>query len=305
MAKTKKRKNKFNFKEYIFPALYVIEFLGAALIGFFGNSYFAYETFNSLWANILYLVFVVSLYITAFIQELRDSRASGDVITNFAIFIVGMVIFILLFILGGIFTLLALVYSAIMFSVIGIRYALLLHQDNTREPDVKHALAIGVLLLFGMLQQLTVEYVNNDIWAWSLIPAVILFAVTLVVAVLLVKKVWANNYSTDRGRIGNAICAVIIIFFLVYMYCVTAIGVANCTFDGEPTHIECTVLEKHVQSGMHTVTHFEIKIVIDSKEKWLTLPVTEYHKIMEGDTVIIDYYSGAFNLPYYTYSKKA
>ena len=304
MANVKKRKKKFNFRDYIFPALYLVEFLGAALIGFFGNSFFAYETFNSLWANILYLLFVAALYITAFVQEVRASRAIRDVITNCAVFVLGPIMFAVLYVFGGIFTLCALVYSAIMLVIIGCRYALLLRRDETLQPDVKRILAVTILLLFAMVQQLRVEFVNNDIWAWSLIPAGILFAIAIVVVVLLVRKVWAYIYDTVGESIGSAICAIVMLFFLTYMYCVTAIGVANCTFDSEPTQIECVVLEKHVQSGTHTVTHFEIKIEIDSKEKWITLPVTEYHKISEGDTVIIDYYKGALNLPYYKYGEK-
>lgn len=304
MTKVKRRKKKLYFRAYIFPALYVVEFLGAALIGFFGNSFFAYETFNSLYANIFYLLFLAALYITAFVQEVCASQAIGDVLTNGAVFIGGMIACGLMHIFGNIFTLIALIFSAIMLAVIAIRYALLLRKDETLEPDFKRGLAVAILLLFAMVQQLSVEYVNNDIWVRSLIPAVILFAVSIAVAVLLVRKIWNKMYSTTAGRIGNAICAIIMLFFLAYMYCVTAIGVANCSFDSQPTKIECTVLDKHVQSGMHTVTHFEIKTVIDSKEKWITLPVTEYHKLSEGDTVIIDYYSGAFNLPYYTYCEK-
>lgn len=305
MAKTKKRKNKFNFREYIFPTLYGIEFMGACLIGFFGNSFFAYETFNSLWANILYIVFIAALYITALVQEVRESHAIGDVITNCAVFIGGMFACVLMCIFGNVFTLVALIFSAIMLVVIGCRYALLLRRNERLEPDVKRILAVTILLLFAMVQQLRVEYVNNDIWAWSLIPAVILFAVAVAVVVVLVRKTWGYIYTSAGERIGNAICAIVMLFFLTYMYCVNVIGVVNCSFDGEPKQIECTVLEKHVQSGTHTVTHFEIKIEIDSKEKWITLPVTEYHKISEGDTVIINYYSGAFNLPYYTYGEKA
>ena len=305
MANVKKRKNKLNFREYIFPALYVIEFLGAGLIGFFSKSFFAYETFNSLWANIFYIVFIAALYITALVQEVRESHAIGDVITNCAVFVGGMLACVLMYIFGNVFTLVALIFSAIMFAVIGCRYALLLRRDERLEPDVKRILAVAILLLFAMVQQLSVEYVNNDIWAWSLIPAIILFAVAVAVFVVLVRKTWGYIYTSAGARIGNAICAIVMLFFLTYMYCVNVIGVANCSFDGEPKQIECTVLEKHVQSGTHTVTHFEIKIEIDSKEKWITLPVSDYHKISEGDTVIIDYYSGAFNLPYYTYSSKA
>lgn len=304
MRKVKRRRYKVNITDYIFLALYVVEFLGAALIGFFGNSFFAYEEFHSLWANIFYLLFVSSLYITAFVQEVYSSRAIDSVITNIAVFILGLVMFLLLYILDGIFTLFALVYSAIMVIVLICRHAQLLNRDETVQPDVKRILAVTIILIFSMVRQLMVEYVNNKIWSISLIPTAIIIVLTIVITIVLVKKVWTNIYPTTGKSIGNAICVTIMLFYLIYMYSVNIISVANCVFDGEPTAVECTVLEKKILYGTRTVTRFEVKISIDSTEKWINIPVTEYYKIAEGDSITVDYYSGAFNLPYYTYSER-
>lgn len=304
MKKNKKRKYKVKVKDYIFNILYVVEFLGAALIGFFGNSFFAYETFNSLWANILYLFFVSSLFVTAFVEEVCESHAVGDVITNFAVFILGMVMFLLFFIFDGVFAMLTLLFSAIMFVVTGCRYALILRKDENTQPDPKRIIAVAALLLFSMIRQLSVKYVNDKIWSLALIPAVIIFVVAIAVTFVLVRKIWTKMYPTTGESVGNAIVAVLMLFFLSYMFSVTAISVANCVFDDEPTPVECVVLEKHVLSGTHTVTQFEVRISVDEKDRWINVPVTEYHDISVGDTIIIDYYYGAFNLPYYVYSEK-
>ena len=303
MKKGKRRKNRIT-SDYIFLALYVVEFLGGAVIGFLSNSFFAYEAFNSLWSDVLYLVFLSSLFVTAFVHEMCASRKTSDVILNSVVFILGLVIMCLLFIFDGVFALCALVFSAIMFIVIGCRYALLWRQDETIEPDAKRIVAVTSFLLFAMVRQVSVEYVDNKIWALSLIPTGILFVAAIIVIFLLVRKIWTKIYSSTASRIGNGICAVLILFFLIYFYSVTAIGTANCIFDDEPTALECVVLEKNVVSGTHTVTQFEVKIEIDSKERWINVPVTEYHNIEEGDIIVIDYYKGALNLPYYTYGER-
>lgn len=301
MKKSQKRNGKLNKTDYVFFALYIVGFLGAALIGFFSKSFFAYDIFNSLWANILYLLFISLLFITAFIQEVYTSRAISDVILNFAVFILGLVMFLLFILFGGIFTLCSLAFSAIMVIATGCRYALKLRQDQKLQPDFKRIVAVAIIPIFAMVQQFSVEYVTDKIWALSLIPAAIIFIVAMVVAILLVKDIWAKIYPGEGARIGTTICAVIVLFFVAYMYSVIAVNAVNCTFDDNPTKIECVVLEKNIRSGARTVTEFEVKITIDSKEKWINIPVADYHSITEGDTIIIDYYKGALNLPYYMY----
>lgn len=297
-----KNKKKIITKEGVFFALYLAEFIGGALIGLFSKSFFAYQAFNSLWASILYLCFAASLFITAFVHEVLDSRATGDVITNVAVFIVGLVMFLLLYIFGGVFILCALAYSAILAVVVGCRYILLLRKDEDEKFDARQFLAIANLLLFAMVDQLRVKYVNNDIFKVALIPAAVIFAVAITFGVVVLRKVWGKMYPEKWGSFGNAVCVVLIVFLGVYFYSYTAIGVANCTFDKEPTQKECVVLEKHVLSGARTVTQFELKISIDGKHIWINVPVTEYHQIDKGDTITVDYYKGAFNLPYYKYS---
>lgn len=304
MKKSQKVNSKLKKTDYVFYALYVVGYLGAALIGFFGKSFFAYDIFNSLWANILYLLFIALLFITAFIHEVYTSRAISNVILNFAVFILGLAMFLLFILFGGIFTLFTLAFSAIMVVVIGCRFALKLRQDQQIQPDIKRIIAVAIIPIFVMVQQLSVEYVNNKIWALSLIPAAIIFVVAMVVAVLLVKNIWAQMYSGKGALIGTTICAIIILFYLAYMYSVIAVSVVNYTFDANPTAIECVVLEKNVRSGARTVTEFEVKITIDSKEKWINVPVTDYYSITEGDTIIIEYYKGALNLPYYMYGER-
>lgn len=288
----------------IFPILYGVGFLGAAVIGFFGSSYFAYDIFNSLLADILYVSFLSLLYIAAFAQEVYTHRDIKSVAYYFAVFIGGLAFFLLFILLDGIFTLLALVFSAVMLAVIGCRYALALRKDHKKQPDIKPAIGVGILLLFAMIRQMRISYISDIYFAWALIPAAVLFCVCTVVAAILLKNVLAKMYPTEGKRLFNVFCLCFILLFLVYAYSYTAISAINSAFDGEPEKIECAVIEKEVRTGYRTVTQFKVKVLLDGKERWIEVPVTDYHELEEGDLITIDYFSGALNFAYYAYSEK-
>ncbi len=291
-------------KKLIFYILYAVGFLGAGIIGFFSNSFFAYDKFNSPWANALYIVFLSMLFVTAFVQEVVSSRIVKDIIVNFAVFIGGLIFILLFYFLGGIFVLLSLIYSGILFAVIGIRFALKLRTNYEEKPDFKRILAVGSLFIFSMYALMVIEFVSDIFLAWALIPAAIIFAIVIAVTYFLLKNVWGSIYPTKAKSVGNAICVCFIIFLLCFAFCASAIGISNCLFDGDPVQTEYTVIDKKVTSGSKSVTTHEVKIVIDGEERWIPVSAAEYFELKEGDTVIIDYYSGAFNFAYYSYNGK-
>ena len=292
-------------KKYIFPALYIIGFLGAFIIGFFGNSFFAYDKFNSLWADICYLLFISMLYITAFVQEVCASHTIANIAVNSAVFIAGLIFLLLYFIFGGVLTLCMLIFSAIMAVVVICRYILVLRKDYTAKPDFKQIIAVLALWLFAMIEQMHVDYVSDKLWLWALIPAAVLTPVVAVLVFLPLKKVWKNIYPTERKSVFNAIVLVILLFGAAYIFSANFIGISNEVFDGEPQKVEYTVIDKKVRSGARTPTQFEVKVIIDGKERWIPVYVTDYHEVEEGDLIILDYYSGAFKLAYYSYYGKA
>lgn len=290
--------------KYIFYALYAVGFLGAAIIGFFSKSYFAYDKFNSPWADALYVAFISMLYVTAFAHEVYNSRKIKDVIVNFAVFIGGFVMLLTFYFFGGVAVFLTIVYAAIMLSVIGCRYAFVLRGDPHAKPDMKRILAVAALFLFSMFALLSVEFVDGMVWAWALIPAFVIFAATCAVAYFLLKKPWKEIYPTEGKAVGNAVCVVLIFLMFSYIFCAFALGIANCVFDGEPVRKEYSVLDKRIYSGSRSPTTYKVKVTIDGEEKWIPISVTDYYEIEEGDFVLIDYYSGAFNMPYYYYYGK-
>ncbi len=291
-------------KKRIFHILYLIGFLGVGLIGLLSNSFFAYDKFNSLWGTVFYLFFFSLLFITAFVEGVFTSCVNYDLIINFMLFIIGLVVFLLLYIIGGAFTLCAVVFSAAMLIVISCRHALLLRKNGSVSPNINQILGVVVLLLFAMMQQTRVAYVNDMHWLWALIPATVILCISTVIAFILLRKVWMKINYTKIISVLSALGLGLIIFIIAYVYSATAIGVANCIFDGEPTKAEYTVIDKHIQSWSRTATQFEVKVLIDNKEKWVPVQVTDYHEISNGDTIIINYYSGAFNFAYYSYCER-
>ena len=287
--------------KYVFYALYAIGFLGAGIIGFFSKSYFAYDKFNSLWAIVLYLAFLSMLYITAFVHEVFISRKAKDIVLNFAVFIGALTFLLLFYFIGGVAVFLTIVYSAIMLAVIGCRYAFVLRDDPHARPDMKRVLAVASLFLFSMFALLSIEFVDGMVWAWALIPAFVIFAVTCAVAYFLLKKVWKHIYPTEGKAVGNAVCIVILFLMFSYVFSAFALGIANCVFDGEPVRTEYSVLDKRIENSSRGPTIYKVKVEIDGKDRWIPIDVTDYYELEEGDTVLIDYCNGAFNLPYYYY----
>ncbi len=292
-------------KKIIFYAIYAICFIGAGIIGFFSKSFFAYDKFNSLTANIFYVLFISLLFATAFVHEICFSRTVADIVVNGFVFIGGLIFILLFYFLGGVVIFLTIIYSAIMLALIGCRYALELRKDHTANPDMKRILGVFSLLLFSMLALLQVEFVDGMLWAWALIPAVVIFLIVGAVTYFLLKDVWGKIYNTKAKRVGNAICMVLLFFMFAFIFSAFATGIANCVFDGDPVQTEYTVIEKDVSSGSRSPTTYKVKVVIDEKEVWIPISVTDYYEIEEGDTVLIDYYSGAFNFAYYLYYGKS
>lgn len=294
----------FRNKNYIFYILYAIGLLGAGIIGFFGNSFFAYDKFNSKWADILYILFIALLFVTAFVQELFTARSVADIVVNAFVFIGGLLFILLFYFLGGVVIFLTIVYSAIMLALIGCRYALALRRDQAAKPDFKRILGVGSLFLFSMMALMSIEFVDGMLWAWALIPAFVIFLIACAVTYLLLKPVWHKIYPTKRRSVGNAVCIILCWLLFSYIFSSFALGIANCVFDGDPVRTEYTVIEKAVSSGSRSPATHKVKVIIDGEEVWIPVSVTDYFEIEEGDAVLIDYYGGAFKFAYYSYYGK-
>lgn len=294
------RKAKWQTKNIVFTAIYITAFLGAGIIGLLSNSFFAYRLFNMWWADIVYMLCIAAMFITAFVQELFDSRKLPDVVLNAFIFIGGCIIFFLLF-LSEIATFISVIYSAVLLSVVLLRYALGVRKGETHPIDNKQVIAIAVLILFAMVAMMRVNFINELYIAWSLIPAAVISVVAGVIALYLFRGQWDMLFPTRAKKITALILGGIFTLMISFFYSFTAIGVANCAFDGEPTQSEYVVVDKHINSGARTVTDFEVKVQFDDGYEWISVPVTDYHNLSAGDSIIINHYSGALGFAYISY----
>ena len=301
MVARKKTKTK-----YIFPVIYLVPVLGAATLGLLSNSFFAYDIVNHLWANILYLLCISALYITAYVQELLAKRSPCDIVIHSFIFLGSLLFFFLFYFLNIYFTLAAIVYSAIMMCFIAVRSVLTMrstrHIPDDSDIDVKPPIAILAIILFAMAGMMSsINYVSEIFMAWALIPAAIITVILGGIAVFLLRDLFYSKLI----RIGKSLLVALIVFFIIYVYCNTTIGIANFAFDhSDPTPIVCTVLDKNISSGARTPTTHELKVKINNEDMWVDVSTTEYFAISEGDEITVQYYSGAFGFAYVIYNEK-
>lgn len=294
-------KRKKSTADYVFLSVYSISFVGLVIIGLFSKSFFAYEAFNSIWSDIFYLIFLLALYITAFVDEVYKSRKRSNIIINFFICIVSWVFVLLSIFFGYVFVLCMTVYSAVLLCLICVRHLPEIRKQSKKQIDLKQFFCVTSLILFSLIDLMGIEFVNDLSVAWSLIPAAVISCIVCAVAYVLLRKDLNVLLPTKLKRIAYMSLAVILIFFIATAYSLTAINTINIAFDGEPSPAEYVVLEKHVYSGARTPTEFKVKVMLDGNEKWINVPSYDYYNISEGDIVIVDYYNGALGFPYWKY----
>lgn len=299
------KKQKSDKKSRLFFALYLVGFLGACIIGLFGNSFFAYDVFQSVWANVLYLCFLSLLYVTAFVSECFDSRKPKHIILNAFYFLGSLMMALLLFLSGGVFLLLTELYSAVMVGLIALNYVLEARKrqkpKHSFDSDVKPIVSAVSLILFSMVSMLSVEFVDESYIAWSLIPTAVIAVAICAAAAILLK----NNLRLIESKINRILSVAgiaLLIFIVAFFYSFTAVGTINCVFDGEPAPVKAAVLEKKVQSGARTITQFKIKISLNETESWISVPSSAYYNLKIGDSVTINRYQGALGFAYWKYA---
>lgn len=285
-------------KDYIFMGIYLFCLVGASIIGLFSNAVDTYEAFNSLWADILYITFVSLLYVAAFVHEVLNNSKTSNVVLNGFIFIGCMIFALLMFCLSGILTLLAVIYAIAMFLLVLFNAVYKLRKDIAVKIDVKQMLCALSLIVLAAVRMLRIEFISETYIAWSLIPTAVFFIVIVATAIIPLRTKWKHALKKTGEYAGLIVC----IFALTFFCSFTIVGLINCECDvNEPVELQCTVLDKNVQTGYRQITQFEIKVNVEGKDRWINVPVTEYHEIEKQDTVIIEYYKGALNFAYLKY----
>ncbi|MDE6200812.1 MAG: hypothetical protein K2M47_02875 [Clostridiales bacterium] len=306
MARARKR----NDYKYLFNILFAIEFFGMAVSMIILLAIESPDSSDNTYFTVFFTLFFTAIFITAYVQELITHRKLTDIIYYSFIFLGSLIFFLLFYFLSNVFTFTLVIYSAAMMCWTFFRCVIYLR--TTRDfssidgdvDDKKPALVTMVLLILVMTKMLNVNFASQIFMAWSFIPAAIISAVILLVVYALLRKTLPPEIKAKRVSTWNCILIAIIIFFASFFYCFTTVGIANCVFDNKgPTPIECTVLEKKVFSGRSK--SYEIKININNKTEWIKVSSHEYYyEIAKGDTITVNYYSGALGIEYYLYEEQ-
>lgn len=289
-------------RKHVFGILYAAEFLILVIIGFFGNSFFAYEAFNSLAADIIYIVFGVLLFLTALIQEVIERKNAVDLGFALAVFGGNLVLFLLYLLVGGLWDLAFAVYQLILAAALAVRYMLIARTgEDAPAADGKQVVCIGLMMIFSMASIMQADFESDMLFAWACIPACVVSIAAFAVTFALMNEVWKECYPRVFVR---ALCylGVVSVTFLFGLFgAVPALNSINSAFAGESVSAQYAVLEKKVSAGARQVTVFSVRVEIDGVARWIPLPVTDYHSLEEGDLVFIDYYTGALGIDYYKY----
>lgn len=297
MAKKKKKVYRAN----LFCVLYGVEFVGMLIFGVISRGGF-------LWTKIVSVLFISSLYVTAYIQDLIAHHKRFEIVYYSLIFLGSLLFFLLYYFSTSIFFFIAVLYSAAMMCLIFFRYVKYLRKSGDFESldgnsmDIKPTIAAASLLLFVMLSMMSVNFVSEIFMAWSFIPAAILCAILFPIAFILFRKKFKAWASTTAKKVWTCIGIAVMVIFISFFYCYTTVGVVNCVFDySDPTPIECTVLDKKVRSGARTPTQYEIKVTINNETEWIDVSSSDYDYIRKGETITVNYYPGALGIAYYLY----
>lgn len=302
---------KIKFKHnLIFYILYGIGFLGAAVLGLLSNSFFAYEITEYIWADVLYVLFLSLLYITAYVQTLTanaENRKPKNIVYASFLYLGCLLLFLLFYFIGGIFSLISALYSAAMLILVSFRAILKIRATECMKTDVdaKSFICAMSLDLFAMISIMPINYVSEIYMAWAFIPATILSVILIIVILVIIRNVINAICPTKRKKIGYGFLYTFVILIFSYGVSFPTIGIADVIFDkSEPAPIVCEVLDKNVSTGTSTPTTYELKVKLNGKEQWIDVPSNDYYELSKGDSVVVNYYSGALGFAYYIYVGK-
>ena len=96
-------------------------------------------------------------------------------------------------------------------------------------------------------------------------------------------------------KIGIVILALII----STGYGITFVDIANTTQAGVSRQIECVIVDKKVTSGYRQTTHYKLYVELEDKKVSIDVSSDLYSSKSINDTLLLNYYDGNLNMPYY------
>lgn len=236
--------------------------------------------------------------ILAFLKVCLFSKNKTKRLFAFLCFIVnGIILFFRVFIYFDLLILILFTYN----SVLGVYLLFYYLLYKTKKPygkllDRSFMIVIGFILIFAMINTFNHTYVNSsDLWIYGLIAMGVLFIIFIILSLTLFKKTYAKLAKNIWTKIGVVFIALV----LSFGYGVTLIDVANTSIKSDPQKISCLIVDKDIEFGYRKITRYKLYVMINDKK--ITIDVSkDLYKTKEiNDMLIINYYIGNLNLPYY------
>lgn len=277
---------------------YAVAFVIIIIIGLFSNSFFAYEFFNSLFFDVLYLVLTIAMLVVRSIQVyLRQTALYGKIfaITYFNIF--AIVFAVRPFVTNRLWAILlffGFIAAIILLLILAFKYIEKGGYFITRFEPIVAAIPLLLLLMVAMAQ----SYAGaGGMW----IPIVIIGVILAAIATCVFCKYFKNIAYFKNERKSELVFSIIIMVAICFYISGAAVTTINYGFDRSPTAVSFEIVDKRIQSGARQATSFYLKINIDGQEEEIDVPVDVYHSKEIGDSVEIKLYNGALGYGYYIY----
>ena len=296
----KNEKNvKTQFKRDIgYIIFYSISFLIVSVIGLFSTSFFAYEIFNSLFFDILFLVLIVAMFFVRSIQTfLRQTTCYGKIFTLIYFNLFALVFAVQPFVstrLWSILLFFSFIIAIILLIVLAFKY--IKAPDRyfiTRFEPMVAMLPLLLLLILASRQSYTGA---QGMWMPVVGGGIILSILTLVIFLKFFKNI--DYFLENRNELIISCILLVLAGFFISFVTITTI---NYAFDKAPTPISVQVLDKNIQSSARQATSFYFEVIIAEQEQNIEVPVDVYHSTEIGDYIEIKLYNGALGYSYYVY----
>lgn len=296
----KNEKNvKTQFKRDIgYIIFYSISFLIVSVIGLFSTSFFAYEIFNSLFFDILFLVLIVAMFFVRSIQTfLRQTTCYGKIFTLIYFNLFALVFAVQPFVstrLWSILLFFSFIIAIILLIVLAFKY--IKAPDRYFITRFEPMVAMLPLLLLLMLASRQSYTGAQGMWMPVVGGGIILSILTLVIFLKFFKNI--DYFLENRNELIISCILLVLAGFFISFVTITTI---NYAFDKAPTPISVQVLDKNIQSGARQATSFYFEVIIAEQEQNIEVPVDVYHSTEIGDYIEIKLYNGALGYSYYVY----
>ena len=295
VKKEKTKKDKTNTIFGIVYAVLILTFLITAIV----DANVPYSKTNEFVFTILIFAIAELFLFLMFTQNMLIHKNKKKRLLSWFGFVANAVILTLILVCGGdVMLFVAFVYNTIFGIYLAIDFALY----KTNHPTVKFfdkklSIVVFFALFLPMINAISHSYVDyNIILLYALIPMAVIMTIFSILSFTIFKKTYVLFAKKVWTKIGVALLAIMISF----CYGMAFIDITNTSFNNRPQKIECVIVDKNVTgTGYRQITQYNLYVMINDKKVAIDVSLDLYKSKEIDDTLIVHYYKGNLNLPYY------